>query len=111
MFNRRHFLKSGVGVATTLGATSLLPAWAQSASHGNMGHMHHSATEFDLHVSEFPVNINGRTGQAIGVNGTVPAPLIRPDWPGHQCHLLVHALLETYPRPSLDDIEQARAAA
>jgi CopA family copper-resistance protein len=93
MFNRRHFLKSGVGVATTLGATSLLPAWAQSASHGNMGHMHHSATEFDLHVSEFPVNINGRTGQAIGVNGTVPAPLIRFR-EGDDVTLRVHNMLD-----------------
>tara|TARA_X000000950_G_C13916520_1_gene661295 strand:+ start:2817 stop:4826 length:2010 start_codon:yes stop_codon:yes gene_type:complete len=93
MFNRRHFLKSGVGVATTLGATSLLPAWAQSASHGNMGHMHHSATEFDLHVSEFPVNINGRTGQAIGVNGTVPAPLIRYR-EGDDITLRVHNMLD-----------------
>ncbi len=93
MFNRRHFLKSGVGVATTFGATSLLPAWAQSASHGNMGHMHHSATEFDLHVSEFPVNINGRTGQAIGVNGTVPAPLIRFR-EGDDITLRVHNMLD-----------------
>jgi phenylacetic acid degradation operon negative regulatory protein len=42
---------------------------------------------------------------------TLPAPLVDPDWPGHRCHLLVHRFLTHYPRPGLDAIEQARAAA
>jgi phenylacetic acid degradation operon negative regulatory protein len=41
----------------------------------------------------------------------LPAPLVSPDWPGHQCHLLVHRLLRDYPRPGLDAVAQSRAAA
>jgi FtsP/CotA-like multicopper oxidase with cupredoxin domain len=74
MFNRRHFLgMSGAAI----GATSLLPAWARSAAHGNLGLPTLTGTEFNLDISQFPVRIDGRSGIATGVNGTLPAPLIR----------------------------------
>lgn len=41
----------------------------------------------------------------------IPPPLIRTDWPGHQCHLVVHDLLTRFPRPRLRDIDDQRAAA
>ncbi|MEW9920603.1 PaaX family transcriptional regulator C-terminal domain-containing protein [Marimonas sp. MJW-29] len=41
----------------------------------------------------------------------LPLSLVRPDWPGHLCHLAVHDLLTRYPRPPLEEIEQYRAAA
>lgn len=77
MISRRQFLNYGSGSALALGAGQWLPGWAQSA-----GHDHHSmhamgAKSFDLTVDEFPVTIDGRQGRAIGVNGTVPGPLIR----------------------------------
>ena len=77
MFNRRSFITSALGGGAALGAAGLLPAWARSASHGNLGIPVLSGTEFHLDVGEFPVHIDGRHGHAIGVNGTVPAPLIR----------------------------------
>ena len=77
MFNRRSFITSALGGGAALGAAGLLPAWARSASHGNLGIPVLSDTEFHLDVGEFPVHIDGRHGHAIGVNGTVPAPLIR----------------------------------
>lgn len=59
------------------GLSSLLPAWARSSSEGNMGLQALTGTNFDLSIGKFPVRIGGRSGEAIGVNGTLPAPLIR----------------------------------
>ena len=73
MFSRRLFLQ---GAALT-GLSSLLPAWARSASDGNTGLSQATATEFNLSIGRFPVHIDGRAGEAVGVNGTLPAPLIR----------------------------------
>ncbi|MAT33695.1 MAG: copper-binding protein, partial [Ponticaulis sp.] len=72
MINRRRFLTYSAGLA---GMSSILPAWARSASNGNLGIPALQGTNFDLHVSEFPFQVNGKTGRAVGVNGTVPAPL------------------------------------
>ena len=77
MYNRRSFLSAALGAGGALGAASLLPAWARTASHGNLGLTTLSGTKFDLDVGEFPVMIGGRHGHAVGVNGTLPAPLIR----------------------------------
>jgi len=78
MFNRRHFLQGSalMGLSSMLPA-ALLPAWARSASDGNTGLPRETATEFNLSVGRFPVRIDGRAGEAVGVNGTLPAPLIR----------------------------------
>mgnify|MGYP001262315545 CR=1 FL=1 len=73
MFSRRLFLQGGA----LMGLSSLLPAWARSASDGNTGLRPATATEFNLSVGRFPVHIDGRAGEAVGVNGTLPAPLIR----------------------------------
>ena len=77
MVNRRDLLRATLGTSAAFGVTSLLPAWAQSASAGNLGIPTLAGKFFDLAISKFPVRINGRAGEAIGVNGTVPAPLIR----------------------------------
>jgi FtsP/CotA-like multicopper oxidase with cupredoxin domain len=74
MFNRRAFLQSVAGSGLALGASGLLPAWARSASDGNSGLKALTGNQFDLTVGKFPVRINGRAGEAIGVNGTLPAP-------------------------------------
>lgn len=93
MYNRRKVLGLGAGTALSFGASGLLPAWAQTSAHGNMGHRHAPQTEFDLHVSEFPVSIDGKGGRAVGVNGTVPAPLIRFR-EGDEVTLRVHNMLD-----------------
>lgn len=77
MLNRRKLIQSAGLGGIALGATGLLPAWARSSSNGNLGLRALSGTRFDLSVSKFPVRIDGRAGEAVGVNGTVPAPLIR----------------------------------
>jgi len=77
MFDRRKFLTTSLGASAALGVSGLVPAWALPASKGNMGIPALTGTNFDLEVSKFKTRINGRTTNAIGVNGSVPAPLIR----------------------------------
>ena len=54
-----------------------LPAWAMSASDGNLGLPSLTGNRFDLSIDSFSAMINGRHGHAVGVNGTLPAPLLR----------------------------------
>lgn len=77
MFTRRTFLQGAAGAAAVYGATGLMPAWARPASEGNLGLPALTGTEFDLAIGKFPVRIDGRMTEATGVNGSVPAPLIR----------------------------------
>lgn len=77
MISRRDFIATGFGGGALLGASSLLPAWALPASRGNTGLQSMTGNRFDLTVDRFPVEIGGRRGRAVGVNGTLPAPLIR----------------------------------
>jgi len=77
MFNRRNLLQTALGAGAAIGAPGLVPAWAQPASAGNLGIPALTGTDFDLTISKFPIRINGRATQAMGVNGSVPSPLIR----------------------------------
>ena len=77
MFNRRHLLQSTLGLGAAMSAPGLMPAWARSADQGNLGIPALTGTEFDLTIGKFPIRVNGRATEAIGVNGSVPAPLIR----------------------------------
>jgi CopA family copper-resistance protein len=74
MLDRRTLLKQAGGGLLT---TGLLPAWARSASAGNIGLTQLSGTDFDLVIGHTPVRIAGKTGNAITINGTLPGPLLR----------------------------------
>ena len=74
---RRELFGTAASLAAVIASFRYLPAWAQSASEGNLGLLTLTGTNFDLTVGHFPVRIAGRTGHAIGVNGTLPAPLLR----------------------------------
>ncbi len=94
MITRRQFLKNTGAVASTLALNGLLPAWAQSpASAASQGIAALTGTAFDLDVARTPVNIGGHSGQAITLNNTLPAPLLR--WrEGDTVTLRVHNHLE-----------------
>ena len=77
MVSRRQFLNGALTGGALLAASSLLPAWARPSSQGNMGLRTLTGNRFDLDIDRFPIQIGGRTGMAVGVNGTVPAPLLR----------------------------------
>ena len=83
--------------AAALAAAGLLPAWARSqtpglaSGHGSGHGPQHtplsppelasggtlSGERIELSIGHVPIRIGGRTGHGIGVNGTIPAPLIR----------------------------------
>jgi CopA family copper-resistance protein len=75
--NRRQILRAGVaGAGTALAA--YFPAWAQPVSMGIAAPLPAvSGTDITLRIARQTMIIDGQSSQAIGVNGTVPAPLIR----------------------------------
>ena len=77
MINRRRLLLSAASGGAAWSLAGLIPVWAKTAEQGNLGLTHTHNDVFDLTIGEFPVRINGRTGMAVGVNGTIPSPLLR----------------------------------
>lgn len=74
MIDRRKLLL-GAGASTLL---PLFPAWAQSVSHGRgTGVDVLSGEDIRLTVGHSSFTTGGKTGHAVTVNGTLPAPLIR----------------------------------
>jgi CopA family copper-resistance protein len=83
MLERRMLLRAAALGGMGLGLNSLFPAWAQSGSHG-VGHASAragfdtlSGEDIKLTVADSAFTVGGRSGHAITLNGTLPAPLIR----------------------------------
>lgn len=76
MLHRRAFIGGGAALAAVAGVR---PAWASSISHGLATKEQSVLTGEDIRLTvartAFPVD--GRTGHAVAINGTIPAPLIR----------------------------------
>jgi len=75
--NRRQLLRSGFALG---GAASLpwLPGWAQPVSPGIPPAMPTVAGEdIRLRIAHQTISVEGRTSHAIGINGTIPGPLLR----------------------------------
>jgi len=74
--DRRAFLAGGVAAA---GLAGLRPAWAASVSQGiaAKGFGTLTGNTIDLTIARTAFPVNGRTGHAIALNGTIPAPLLR----------------------------------
>lgn len=75
----RRSLMARIGA---LGGTALLPRplWAQSGSHGHHNHASPgvlSGEEIKLSIGHSPFRLGRRSGHAVTVNGSLPAPLIR----------------------------------
>lgn len=74
LLRRRAFLGGALG----LGAAGLFPAWAQSGSPGLRADLPTlSGEDIRLSVGHSAFTVGGRTGHAITINGTLPAPLVR----------------------------------
>ncbi|HYD89473.1 MAG TPA: copper resistance system multicopper oxidase [Vitreimonas sp.] len=78
MFSRRRLLH-GAGLAGAgLVAARAFPAWAQTHAHGLRSTLPTlSGEDIALTVARLHLNVEGRAGHAVGINGTVPGPLIR----------------------------------
>ena len=75
---RRDFLRaSAIGGAAT-GLAAAFPAWAQPMSAGLVRPLPTvSGSDIALSIGKVAVRVDGKVSREIGVNGTVPAPLIR----------------------------------
>jgi CopA family copper-resistance protein len=79
--SRRALLRTAALGGVGYGLAGLFPAWAQSGSHGagHAGHAGHGASgrRIDLTIGHSGFTVGGRSGHAVTVNGTLPAPLLR----------------------------------
>ena len=80
LIERRALLRAGAFGAAGLSVAGLLPAWAQTGTHGiahNRQHPVLSGDDIRLRVAHSHFSAGGRSGHAITLNGVLPAPLIR----------------------------------
>ncbi len=76
--NRRAFIRGASLAGSGLAAAAWLPAWAQPVSAGIARSLPTLAgNDIALRIAHQMMMIDGRKSHAIGINGTVPAPLIR----------------------------------
>ena len=76
--DRRTLLRGAALGGGLLGLQGLLPAWAQTGSPGLRADLPTlTGPNIDLTVGHGNFTVGGRTGHAVTVNGTVPAPLVR----------------------------------
>ena len=77
-WDRRTLLKLATGGGALAALQPLLPAWAQTVSRGIAPTLPTLAgPDIALRVGHTPFQLGGRTGHAVTVNGTLPAPLLR----------------------------------
>ncbi|MEZ5569347.1 MAG: copper resistance system multicopper oxidase [Halioglobus sp.] len=78
MQSRRQFIHQTTAALALGGVQALLPPWARSnAPLGDPPASALSGTEFQLAIARSPLTIDGQSANAITVNGTLPAPLLR----------------------------------
>ena len=75
---RRDFLRAAAFGGAGAGLAGITPAWAQRLSPGLVRPLPTvSGNDIALTIGKVAVRVDGKVGRAVGVNGTVPAPLIR----------------------------------
>ena len=76
--NRRQLLRTVLYAGAGLTFPGFLPLWARSGTPGLVPDMQTlSGEDIALTVGNGRFSVGGRTGDAVTINGTVPAPLIR----------------------------------
>lgn len=78
LFDRRQMLRgAGIG-GGALALSAWMPAWAQTNSPGLVRDLPEvSGEDIRLKIAHQMLTIDGKQGHGIGINGTVPGPLIR----------------------------------
>ena len=75
---RRQFLRAAAIGGAGAGFVAAMPAWAQPVSGGLARPLPTvSGTDIALTIGKVAVRVDGKVSRAVGVNGTVPAPLVR----------------------------------
>ena len=78
VLDRRQLMRGAAVAGGGLALSAYMPAWAQPVSRGIVKPLPTvSGTDIALTIDRFPLIVDGKRTPAIGVNGTVPAPLIR----------------------------------
>ena len=76
--DRRRLLRGAAFAGSGLAFAAWMPAWAQSVSSGLAAPLPTvSGEDITLRIARQTMTIDGKPSRAIGINGTVPAPLIR----------------------------------
>ncbi|OHD01267.1 MAG: copper-binding protein [Sphingopyxis sp. RIFCSPHIGHO2_01_FULL_65_24] len=76
--NRRRFVSGALGGGTAAALASWFPAWAQPVSPGVASTLPTvSGNDITLRIARQTMRVDGKVSRAIGINGTVPAPLVR----------------------------------
>ncbi len=76
-FDRRGVLRGAALLGGSLAAASVWPAWAQTGSAGAPPMPMLSGEDIKLTVERRPWTVDGRSGGAVLINGTMPGPLLR----------------------------------
>ncbi|MEQ1607928.1 MAG: copper resistance system multicopper oxidase [Hyphomonadaceae bacterium] len=78
LLDRRRFLRATAMVGGAAAFSGLFPGWAQTNSPGIAPTLPQlSGPDIALTIGHAPITIDGRTGHAVAINGTVPAPIVR----------------------------------
>jgi CopA family copper-resistance protein len=76
--DRRRFVTGALGGGTAAALAPWFPVWAQSVSPGIVAPLPTvSGNDITLRIARQTMRIDGKASRAIGINGTVPAPLVR----------------------------------
>lgn len=78
VLGRRALLRAAAVSGAGFGLAQALPAWAQPLSKGLARPLPTvSGNDISLTIGQVSVEVDGKVSRAIGINGTVPGPLIR----------------------------------
>ncbi|WP_077147856.1 copper resistance system multicopper oxidase [Sphingopyxis sp. KK2] len=76
--DRRRFVSATLGGGAAAAAAAWFPAWAQPVSAGIAATIPTvSGNDITLRIARQTMRVDGKLSRAIGINGTVPAPLVR----------------------------------
>jgi CopA family copper-resistance protein len=75
---RRALLRAGAVGAAGLGLAGLFPAWAQPVSRGTAKPLPQvTGADIALTIGRISLTVDGKVSRGIGINGTVPGPIVR----------------------------------
>ena len=76
--DRRRFVSAALSGGTAAALVPWFPAWAQPVSPGIVASLPTvSGNDITLRIARQTMRVDGKISRAIGINGTVPAPLVR----------------------------------
>ena len=76
--DRRGFVNGALGGGALAALASWYPAWAQPVSSGIASTLPTvSGSDITLRIARQTMRVDGKVSRAIGINGTVPGPLVR----------------------------------